>query len=295
MTIRSGHNTNIGFSGFDNMISDISDDLSATSHTPKPKALSEKPSATKNEHIESRPKKKSPTASNNTYLASSSGLNASSFGKFLIFLVVIISIILVISENNKSDEPTLKYTPSTNSYKKQPAITVSRKPVETKPPYGTNKILNREQIRYCLAQGIRIDAIGEKVNNYSTSEIDKSNALVNDYNSRCATYRYRSGVQSGAQRDINKYKSTYTKEGYAILQSWRGISPVKKKPVKVDQTVLSIQKRLLSMGYDPGVADGIMGKNTRKAIKLYQKIHYLEVDGKPTWALLMHMIEKSNR
>ena len=44
--------------------------------------------------------------------------------------------------------------------------------------------------------------------------------------------------------------------------------------------IYKIQKRLTELGYEPGPADGIMGKMTKKAIKNFQKDNDLPPTGK---------------
>ncbi len=51
------------------------------------------------------------------------------------------------------------------------------------------------------------------------------------------------------------------------------------------------QKLLQSLGFRPGVADGIMGKKTRGAIKAFQKSRDIAVDGLLTQHLLQILKE----
>jgi hypothetical protein len=44
--------------------------------------------------------------------------------------------------------------------------------------------------------------------------------------------------------------------------------------------IYKIQKRLAELGYEPGPADGIMGRMTKKAIKKFQKDNDLPPTGK---------------
>lgn len=54
-------------------------------------------------------------------------------------------------------------------------------------------------------------------------------------------------------------------------------------------TVRKVQKRLKSLGYYPYTIDGTMGKNTRNAIKNYQRYKGLSINGIITPALLEHL------
>ena len=44
--------------------------------------------------------------------------------------------------------------------------------------------------------------------------------------------------------------------------------------------IYKVQKRLIELGYEPGPADGIMGKMTKKAIKKFQKDNDMPPTGK---------------
>jgi membrane-bound lytic murein transglycosylase B len=57
------------------------------------------------------------------------------------------------------------------------------------------------------------------------------------------------------------------------------------------QTVVLIQSRLNALGYDAGEADGVMGPNTRAALRAFQQSSGLIADGYPdsdTQALLLN-------
>jgi peptidoglycan hydrolase-like protein with peptidoglycan-binding domain len=45
-------------------------------------------------------------------------------------------------------------------------------------------------------------------------------------------------------------------------------------------TIAEMQQRLLDLGYQPGPADGILGKRTIDALKKYQRDNNLSVTGK---------------
>lgn len=75
---------------------------------------------------------------------------------------------------------------------------------------------------------------------------------------------------------------------------------VSEKPaasVKSNFSVKDVQKALANAGYDPGKIDGRMGKQTRDALKAFQKANNLTVNGKAnkkTWALLgVYLNQKS--
>ena len=53
--------------------------------------------------------------------------------------------------------------------------------------------------------------------------------------------------------------------------------------------VADIQRGLIRLGYDCGVADGVYGPKTRDAIRKYQADHNLLVDGRATGELAAHI------
>jgi len=64
---------------------------------------------------------------------------------------------------------------------------------------------------------------------------------------------------------------------------------------KVRFTVHQLQAALRNAGYDPGTVDGKMGKQTREAIKAFQKANGLVADGvvgRRTWSLLREYLDK---
>lgn len=59
-----------------------------------------------------------------------------------------------------------------------------------------------------------------------------------------------------------------------------------------------IQTALKNAGYDPGKIDGRMGKQTRDAVKAFQKANNLTVNGKvnkKTWALLSEYLNQKTK
>ena len=56
-----------------------------------------------------------------------------------------------------------------------------------------------------------------------------------------------------------------------------------------ESTILEIQQRLNSQGYDAGPEDGIMGPRTRTAIQAYQADHALVPDGVPDEDLIQRL------
>jgi peptidoglycan hydrolase-like protein with peptidoglycan-binding domain len=76
--------------------------------------------------------------------------------------------------------------------------------------------------------------------------------------------------------------------------------PVKEKPATSIKHLKArdIQTALKNAGYDPGKIDGRMGKQTRDAVKAFQKSNNLTVNGKvnkKTWALLSEYLNRQTK
>jgi TonB family protein len=61
---------------------------------------------------------------------------------------------------------------------------------EEAPPVGKGSMFSDAQIRYCLAQIIRIEAVRSLINRYRKAQVEYFNGVTADYNSRCGSYRY---------------------------------------------------------------------------------------------------------
>lgn len=110
-------------------------------------------------------------------------------------------------------------------------------------------------------------------------------------------------AQSEAKdEEINSLRKSLTKT--TLEQEAPGeISVVKKQvskrkvigEVKSRPTIRQIQVALKNAGFEPGVIDGQMGRQTRQAIKAFQRANNLSVDGKvgrKTWSLLREYLYK---
>jgi peptidoglycan hydrolase-like protein with peptidoglycan-binding domain len=54
---------------------------------------------------------------------------------------------------------------------------------------------------------------------------------------------------------------------------------LRAKEDRMDKDVKELQEALLHCGYYPGKIDGVMGTNTKQAIKQFQQANSLDVDG----------------
>jgi hypothetical protein len=84
---------------------------------------------------------------------------------------------------------------------------------ETMPQVGTGITLTRAEIRYCLAEQIRLQGAQAVLNRSKGDDIGRFNAMVDDYNSRCSSFRYRSGDLESARSDVEPGRERLRADG----------------------------------------------------------------------------------
>lgn len=162
------------------------------------------------------------------------------------------------------------------------------RPSEERPPVGSGNVLSVAQIRYCLAEDIRLEASKAVVSSYDDAAVDRFNAYVSDYNSRCGQFRYRRGTLESARADVERIRASLQDEGrlrFAAVGRPMGQPP---RPQSSGE-LAEIQQRLAVLGYDPGPADGFMGPRTQAAISQFQSDFDLAVTGEPSADLLARL------
>ena len=139
-----------------------------------------------------------------------------------------------------------------------------------------------EEISYCLSEKIRIDASDTVLNKYVASDVAQYNRDVDDYNSRCAAFRYPQGALASAQSNLEPYRAQLEAEGHSrFVQTPSATTKAQasfqdlQREIKVE----SIQKKLNDLGYDAGPADGFMGSKTRAAMQAFQRDSGFAIDG----------------
>jgi hypothetical protein len=91
--------------------------------------------------------------------------------------------------------------------------------VEEMPPVGTDTHFSKSNIRYCMFQEVRLDYIKPRIStNYET---DKFNQLVDDYNSRCGSYRYMPSERSAVEAELSQKRSGLELQAQRVLNSWQ--------------------------------------------------------------------------
>ena len=169
---------------------------------------------------QSQPKPQAQT----TYQAPVQPAGIGSGGKWLIGIAVVFGLIWLVSLSDKKSSGTTPSYPSATTSNpmatsppvwQQPAAPapVPSRPTEETPPVGSGSVLTAPQIRYCTAENIRLDAAKEVINQFNDSDIDRFNAIVADYNSRCSNFRYRKGALETARNEVERFRSDYVAQG----------------------------------------------------------------------------------
>jgi len=211
-----------GFSGLSDLASEVSgiDELIK----PEPKAEA-KPSTTKPppqpQREKASPERKTKSTPPPVETVSSGNNTGGSGGKWILGIIGVAFVISLINNGWQSNR-TSSYDPPSKSqsysYPQSSPAPAVRAPSSvqntglqyTKPSVGTNNVLSVPQIRWCIREGIRIEAMRDVID--SNEEIGKFNRIVVDYNSRCGSYRFRQGSQSRAERDVEPYRSQIVAE-----------------------------------------------------------------------------------
>ncbi|WP_336146861.1 peptidoglycan-binding domain-containing protein, partial [Alteromonas macleodii] len=294
--------TKKGFSGLSGLASDVGDTIKAEQSKLKSGAGEEKVNkASGSGHASNQTRTVEPTKK----VEVSTSDERSGHKKYFIIVAVIALLLWIVTQSNNRNTTSPKPLPKSSS---QPVpdsrpTSVPTQLSYTKPSVGTNNILNVSEIRWCIREGIRIDAMRNVFS--SNSGIDKFNSLVNDYNSRCGSYRYRSGSQTRAERDVAPHKLEIQEEAKREARTYenelnapdlRAVTtnsthtlsgPNPKLTQQYDPDLIrQIQTLLAGFGYEIDRVDGLFGKTTQAAIKSFQQAAEHTVDGIPDRELL---------
>lgn len=206
-----------GFAGLSDMTSDVRgiDEL----QNPKPETVAKPstpnlPPQPRREDPSPPPKKHSSSPPPRLEQARSNKPSGGSAGKWMfgIFAVILVLCLIIAQDDGQSTRKSSYNPPApTQSYNQprstpSPTVTApsSGQLQYTKPSVGTNNVLSMAEIRWCVREGIRIEAMRDVVD--TDEGIDEFNRLVEDYNCRCGSYRYREGSQSRAEREVEAFR-----------------------------------------------------------------------------------------
>lgn len=203
-----------GFAGLSSLVSHVDT-------TPPPAAKTEPvASAPSTERAAPQAALPPPSQQRQTYQEPAQPPSSGSSGsKWVLGIAAVIGVLWLIGQSDKNPtSPTPVYLPlaqtATPSYSPPPATPQApSRPNESMPPVGQDLVFSDAQIRYCLAEKIRMEGAESALNNFIGSEVDRFNAKVAEYNSRCGNFRYRSGALESARREVELYREKLKAEG----------------------------------------------------------------------------------
>ncbi|MGU5617574.1 peptidoglycan-binding domain-containing protein, partial [Aeromonas caviae] len=281
-----------GFAGLSSLVSDV--DTTPPPPAPKTESAGSTKSTERSNSEAAQPQQ--PTQ-RQAYQEPPQPSSGSSGGKWILGIAAVVGLLWLIGQSNKNTpSPAPAYSPPAQSaapsYSPPAQPQAPSVPQESKPPVGQDLVFSTAQIRYCLAEDIRMEGAKAALNNYSDSDVDRFNAMVADYNSRCGSFRYRSGALESARRDVEPYRGQLQAEGrsrFARSPSTGSMSaPAPARPA-ADETVRAVQQKLNELGYNAGPADGLMGRGTRAAIIVFQQDRGLAATGVADQTLLFQL------
>jgi len=111
----------------------------------------------------------------------------------------------------------------------QPDISTTAQAAEERPPSVTDVELTRANIRYCTFQQIRLEALGPITEG---ADLVVFNALVEDWNARCAKYHYRPEDKAAVDAEAGRRRALLEVEGRALMNGWRRkiVTTVQQRP-----------------------------------------------------------------
>ncbi len=205
-----------GFAGLSSMVSDVDTSVRAADKT----KLNPSSVGATRPPPEVPPVKKTEGSRAADQISTKQQSGGSSAGKWLLGVGLVIGVLWLISSMSNAPSPKrIPQMPDQFDVKvPKPFDQVDRQPnrsTEEMPPVGTNLVLAPAQLRYCLSEAIRVDAARAVLNNYQQTDVDRFNAMINSYNSRCGNFRYRRGALENARTETEGNRSTLEAEGRA--------------------------------------------------------------------------------
>jgi hypothetical protein len=205
--VESGQNgKGIGFAGLQSLVSDI--------HIPP------LPAATANSAAHAKSASVQPGASGGSATVVPDR-DRGRWGLWIIGVIVVGAILIGAFNSNNSGTGTSNTT-AAPAPQAQPYVPPAQSEiVESAPPAGDALPLSANEIAYCLASDARLTALKAMINDTSHKEIEGFNALISDFNSRCAQYHYRESDMSRAQSYISAHGTDFSADATAWLTKLR--------------------------------------------------------------------------
>ena len=86
------------------------------------------------------------------------------------------------------------------------------------PPISSGNVYSVAEIRYCLALKQQVEGAQPVVDTYDQGQVDRFNAMVDDYNGRCHNFLYHTGDLEQAKRDMAPFSDQFQAQGRQVVQ-----------------------------------------------------------------------------
>lgn len=90
--------------------------------------------------------------------------------------------------------------------------------LETKPAFGSGQTLSRQEVRYCVFQGKRIDFLRNLPT--TNAQIAAFNEIVVDFNNRCGSFRYMPADMTAVESEAANKTGAFMEEAQTIARNW---------------------------------------------------------------------------
>lgn len=245
MAVNSGEDKKIegaaqGFAGLSSMLSEVDVAVGSAGQEDHPTSTAE-PSRDQS-NVALPAERDVPINSPQAYQAPIQSTGWSAEVKWLLGIVAGIAFIWLLSNSGeKNAAPKPSYTQSASTATPEPSLQPSptdpvtqSRPFEEMPPVGDNNVLGSAQIRYCLAEDIRLQSAKNTVNSHNNLDVNKFNEMITDYNSRCGAFRYKQGALESARSEIEPFRSELNAEGGRRFSLHTQSPPFRAPPLNPD-------------------------------------------------------------
>ncbi len=148
---------------------------------------------------------------------------------------------------------------------------------------------NGQNTSKCYTQNSK-NSKGCQVTNGATQQQKASKAKIQGQQ-KVVVKTPQKAVKNQQKVIVKTPQKVVVKKPQKTVKTQQKVVVIKSAP-RGSSLVLQTQQQLNRLGFNAGPADGLMGKKTRQAIKLFQKRNNIHVDGKSTSILLIKLKKK---
>lgn len=210
----------LGFAGLQSLGSDVMPAIEEARHLSRARAP-QPPSTPGQPSVQGKQVVPSASSAGTEQVPVRAGAEPKPTGYGLLGWLAAVAVIWIIASVGNSGPSTSSRSSSSAEQDGPSGLSASvdrQRPSEVRPSLGVDEILSPAEIRYCVAESIRLEGAERVLNEYSAAEIDRYNAMIRDYNGRCGQYQYRRGNLSDAQEAMEPFRADLQLEGALRLK-----------------------------------------------------------------------------